>query len=283
MSLTGLRRRHSTETAYARYRPNIPATDFYPVYAWTRYGSDRAPDQLYRVHHSGGTTEVHVNHRRVGNGLVYLGTYHFAAGMDGYVDISNQSSELGRVVIADMIRFGNGMGDIDRGGGVSGQSREDEAGLYWVQWHVDRSQGISSSEYRATSNDRDATVSLSPRYAEYMNRAADGALKDRVFVSFHSNAGGGSSRGVLALFNGNNNSNTRTPNQVLLANTLGREVNDDLVAQNGQFEHNWFIAPRSHLTVATLNLVRSTICASTASLMRRSSKPAFMTIRPTPN
>ena len=41
-----------------------------------------------------------------------------------------------------MIRFGNGMGDIDRGGGVSGLPREDEAGLYWVKWHVDRSQGI---------------------------------------------------------------------------------------------------------------------------------------------
>ena len=30
--------------------------------------------------------------------------------------------------------------------------------------------------FRATSRDRDATVSLSPRYAEYMNRAQDGTL-----------------------------------------------------------------------------------------------------------
>jgi hypothetical protein len=70
-----------------------------------------------------------------------------------------------------------------------------------------------------------------------MNREADGVLADRVFVSFHSNAGGG--RGVLGLYNGNNDPATATPNQFLLANTLGREVNDDLVAQNGQFEHNW--------------------------------------------
>jgi hypothetical protein len=239
-----------TETAYARYRPNIAEDGYYPVYAWTRYGSDRAADQLYRVHHSGGITEVTVNHRRVGNGLVYLGTYYFDAGTDGYVDISNRSSESGRVVIADMIRFGNGMGDIDRGGGVSGLPREDEAGLYWVQWHVDRSQGIPESEYRATSNDRDATVSLSPRYAEYMNREQDGQLSDRVFVSFHSNASGG--RGTLALYNGNNDPSTATPNQFLLANTLGREVNDDMVAQNGQFEHNWF-------NRATVTLDRSDI------------------------
>jgi hypothetical protein len=233
----------ATETAYARYQPNIPQAGFYPIYAWTTSGSNRATDQLYRVNHSGGITEVTVNHRRVGNGLVYLGTYYFEAGTSGYVDISNRSNNAGSVVIADMIRFGNGMGDINRGGGVSGLAREDEAGLYWVQWHVDRAQGIPKSEYRAvdalgnpTQTDRDATVSLSPRYSEYMNREADGAVSDRVFVSFHSNAGGG--RGVVGLHNTSHGGTT--PNQVLLAQNLAQEVNDDLVAQTGQFEHDWF-------------------------------------------
>lgn len=230
----------ATETAVARYQPDLPEAGIYPVYAWTRYGSDRAADQLYRVHHAGGATEVTVNHRRVGNGLIYLGSYYFEEGTDGYVEISNQSSEAGRVVIADMIRFGNGMGDIDRGAGVSGRPREDEAGLYWVKWHVDRSQGIDDSEYRASSDDRSATVSLAPRYAEYMNRQADGSLQDRVFVSYHSNAATGTARGILGLYNGNNDPNAATPNQFFLANTLAKEVNDDLVAQNGQFEHNWF-------------------------------------------
>ena len=230
----------TTETAYARYRPNVTEAGFYPVYAWTRCGSDRTSEQLYRVHHSGGITEVTVNHRRVGNGLVYLGTYYFEDGTDGYVDISNRSSETGKVVIADMIRFGNGVGDIDRGGGISGRDREDEAGIYWVQWHVDRSQGISSSEYRTASSDSSATVSLSPRYAEYMNREADGTLSDRLFVSFHSNAGSGSSRGVLGLYNGNNYASSATPNQFLLADIVASEINDDLVDQNGQFEHDWY-------------------------------------------
>lgn len=227
-----------TETAYARYKPDIEEAGFYPVYAWTRSGSDRAEDQLYRVHHSGGISEVTVNHRMVGNGLVYLGTYYFEQGTEGYVDISNKSDTPGSVVIADMIRFGNGMGDIDRGAGVSGLPREDEAGLYWIMWHVDHSQGIPTSEYRGTSVDRDATVSASPRYAEYMNREAEGTLSDRVFVSYHSNAAGG--RGVLGLYNGNNYATSKTPNMFLLANTLAKEVNDDLVAQNGAFQHNWY-------------------------------------------
>lgn len=228
------------ETAYARYRPNIPEAGFYPVYAWTSSGGDRTTDQLYRVNHAGGATEVTVNHRRVGNGLVYLGTYYFETGTNGYVDISNRSNSAKSVVVADMIRFGNGEGDIDRGGGVSGLAREDEAGLYWVMWHVDRSQGISESDYRETDVDRQATVSLSPRYAAYMNREGDGRLKDRVFVSFHSNAGKGNARGVFGLFNGNNDASTATPNQLLLAKSLAQKVNDDMVAQDGQFEHDWF-------------------------------------------
>ncbi len=224
-----------TETAFARYTPNIPQAGHYPVYAWTPSGANRATDQLYRVNHSGGITEVTVNHRRVGNGTVYLGTYYFEAGSNGFVDISNRSNDAGSIVVADMIRFGNGVGDVQQSGTTSGRDREDEAGLYWVEWHATRSQGIPESEYRTTSNDRNATVSLSPRFSEFMNREADGSLSDRVFVSFHSNAGGG--RGVVGLHNTTQGGDT--PNQLLLATLLGQEVNDDLVDQNGLFEHNW--------------------------------------------
>ncbi|HEX5470841.1 MAG TPA: fibronectin type III domain-containing protein, partial [Lacipirellulaceae bacterium] len=230
------------ETAHARYTPNIPVAGFYPVYAWTSSGGDRATDQLYRVRHSGGATEVTVNHRRVGNGLVYLGTYYFEAGKKGYVDISNRSKSPHSVVVADMIRFGNGMGDISRGkAGISHWERSDESGLYWVMWHANRATGVSQSDYRATNKDRDAAVSFSPRYAAYMNREADGRLADRVFVSFHSNASGPGSkgRGTLGLYNGNNRPSTATPHQPLLARSLASEVNDELVAQNGQFEHQW--------------------------------------------
>ncbi|MEZ6193220.1 MAG: LEPR-XLL domain-containing protein [Phycisphaerales bacterium] len=222
----------ATETAYARYRPNVTEAGFYPVYAWTRSGSDRV-NQLYRVTHAGGTTEVSVNHRRVGNGLVYLGTYYFEAGTGGYVDISNRNNESG-VVIADMIRFGNGVGDINLGHGTSGVLREDEPGVYWIINNL--GQGISSSEYGGSS----ATVSAPPRFAEYMNREQDGSLSDRVFISYHSNAGSGSNRGTLGLVNGNNTPSSATPNQFLLANTVSGEINDDMVALNGTFEHDWF-------------------------------------------
>ena len=229
----------AAESATALYQPKLTVAGVYPVYAWTSSGGNRAADQLYRVHHAGGATEVTVNHRRVGNGLVYLGSYHFAADGSGAVEISNRSKEPGKVVVADMIRFGNGRGDIDRGGGVSGLKREDEAGLYWVMWHVERARGVSAKDYRATDVDRTATISLSPRYSAFMNRESEGPATDRVFVSFHSNAGAGTSRGVLGLFNGNNYASSRTPHQLDLAGLVGKEINTDLVAQAGAFEHDW--------------------------------------------
>src|SRR5688500_13232293 len=111
----------ATETGVARYAPNIPQAGFYPVYTWVSNSSahvnNNLPDQLYRVTHTGGKTEVKVDHRKVGKGWVYLGTYHFDAGSGGYVEVSNKSASAGRA-IADGMRFGNGVGDIDRGGGV---------------------------------------------------------------------------------------------------------------------------------------------------------------------
>lgn len=214
----------ATETATATYRPTIPEAGLYPVYTWVRHGSDRG-DQLYRIRHAGGESEVRLPHHMIGNGWVYLGQYHFNAGADaarGSVVISNlRSSAQGRVIIADAIRFGNGMGSIDRGKGVSGYPREDENSRYWVQAGI--GQGQSSDLYETTGDDEQDSWSAPPRLSAEMNREAAGTVNDRLHISFHSNAGGG--RGVVGLITSN-----PTPNQAALAQLCGREVNDDLVA-----------------------------------------------------
>ncbi len=193
---------NSTGTsAWAIYRPNIPVAGFYPVYAWTRSGSDRVR-QLYRVYHSGGVTDVRVNHERVGLGWVWLGTYYFEAGTNGSVNISNYApgSYLSTdVIIADAIRFGNGMGDIDRGCGVSGFERELEASRYWVQRMV--GQGMSSTLYDLSGyDDNSDNVGAPNRMAVEMNREADGGFYDRIYLGFHSNAGTGTGRGPMGLY-----------------------------------------------------------------------------------
>jgi hypothetical protein len=227
----------ATETATATYTPNISAAGFYPVYTWASHGTNRT-SQLYRVRHTGGEAQVRVPHNMVGSGWIYLGNYYFNAGShatNGAVVISNfrASPTAGGVVIADAIRFGNGMGDvvpISAGTGtptISGYPREEECARYWVQ----RAIGVGGPEsvYERSGDDGSDNVGAPPRMAAHMNREDVGSRYKRLFISFHSNAGGGAARGTLALHNGNH-PGTSTSNQLELAQLIGQEVNDDLVA-----------------------------------------------------
>ncbi len=226
-----------TETATATYTPNISATGFYPVYSWVSHGDNRT-SQLYRIRHTGGESTVRLPHFMVGNGWVYLGTYYFNAGSNpagGSVIISNlePAPRTGSVVIADAIRFGNGRGDVvpvrtDGGTAtISGYPREEEAARYWVQRML--GVGQSASLYETSGSDSSDNVGTPPRMAREMNRESNGNLFKRIFISFHSNAGGGSARGVLALHNGNH-PGASTPNQFRLAQLVGQQVNGQLSA-----------------------------------------------------
>ena len=158
-------------TATATYTPNIPQAGFYPVYTWVLYGTDRTK-QTYTINHTGGSTDVTVDHSIVGSGWVYLGTYHFNQGTsatgEGSVVITNKAPVAGKVVIADAIRFGNGMGDyIFTGSGataISGYPREDENSYHWLARSV--GQGTTVASVIGTSST--ANVSAPSDYAQYM-------------------------------------------------------------------------------------------------------------------
>ena len=85
--------------------------------------------------HKGGVTEFSVNQQIGGGTWVYLGTFEFDKGNNDYgmVVLSNESKENG-VVCADAVRFGGGMGNISRGGTVSGLPRYLEGARYSAQW-----------------------------------------------------------------------------------------------------------------------------------------------------
>lgn len=225
----------ATETATATYTPNIPVAGFYPVYTWVLVGSDRG-DQLYRIRHTGGESQVRIPHHMVGSGWIYLGEYYFNAGVNpasGAVVVSNlRGSAQGSVVIADAIRFGNGMGTVSRGGVVSGYPREDENMRYWIQGNL--AQGQFTSLYDGSGNDESDSWSAPPKVSAYMNREAAGTVLDRIHISFHSNAGGG--RGTMGLITGD-----PTPYQADLAYICGKQVNDELVALGSPpLESAWY-------------------------------------------
>lgn len=237
----------ATETATATYTPTIPLAGFYPVYTWVAHGEDRT-SQLYRIRHTGGEATVRVPHYMVGNGWVYLGTYYFDAGSNsasGAVVISDlqPSPVMGSLVVADAIRFGNGMGTIARGGLVSTYPREEEATRYWVQNSL--GQGQSSDIYDiAGSADETDDFGATARMAREMNFTnVVPSIYKRIYIGFHSNATSGdtntaTARGTVGLYN--NLASLRTPNQVRLATLCGREVTYDLTNMNAHLEVPWY-------------------------------------------
>ena len=107
--------------AMIQWMPDIPASGDYAVYVSYQTLPNSISDAHYKIYHCGTVTDVQVNQQMGGGTWVYLGTYHFGKGRDqnNMVELSNQSAEKG-VVTADAVRFGGGMGNMLRGGTLSG-------------------------------------------------------------------------------------------------------------------------------------------------------------------
>lgn len=121
--------------AYAKWQPFFQKAGRHAVYVSYKSLSNSVSDAHYTVFHQGIATEFVVNQAMGGGTWVYLGTFDFDGGssVDNCVMLTNQSSSKG-VVCADAVRFGGGMGNISRGGTVSGLPRSIEAARYYAQW-----------------------------------------------------------------------------------------------------------------------------------------------------
>ncbi|MEM7201058.1 MAG: GerMN domain-containing protein [Planctomycetota bacterium] len=165
------------ETATATWTVPVPSAGRYPVYVFYRGSGNRAPDARYRIAHTGGVAEVFVDQTRDDRRWRHLGDFWFDG--EARVVLSNQSAAAGRVVIADAVRVGAGVGSIPRGAGTSGKPRWQEACRYWAEF-----TGAPSSVFDVPGcSDSCDDVTARPRYAEW--RGAD------AYLSVHTNAGGG--------------------------------------------------------------------------------------------
>lgn len=133
--ITTERKKKNKDQAFAEWVPTLPAKGEYAVYVSYRTLPNSVNDARYLVFHNGGVTEFKVNQKIGGGTWVYLGTFEFDKGNNDYgmVVLSNESSEHG-VVCADAVRFGGGMGNIERGGKTSGLPRYLEGARYSAQW-----------------------------------------------------------------------------------------------------------------------------------------------------
>ncbi len=198
----------NTATATATWTPTLPAAGWYPIYVWYLHSGNRSVDARFVVHHAGGETVVTLSQEVHGQTWRFLGEYYFNAGSAGSVTLSNQSSDLDQVVIADAVRFGGGVGD-------SGEPRFEEAALHYAAF-----QG-----YGDAPND----VVARPLYAEW-ELAKGYANEDAVFLSWHTNCCNASGTEAFIYDGG------ATPGSAELRNFVQAEIVSDLRAD---WNPNW--------------------------------------------
>ena len=119
----------------ATYQPRFRQAGRYAVYVSYQSLPNSVDDALYTVWHKGERTQFRVNQQMGGGTWVYLGTFDFDAGYSEFnrVTLTNQSNRNG-VVTTDAVRFGGGMGNIERFGQTSGMPRAIEGARYYAQW-----------------------------------------------------------------------------------------------------------------------------------------------------
>ena len=151
------------------WKADIPQRGEYAVYVSYKTVQGSVSAARYTVHHLGGESSFIVNQRMGGSTWIYLGTFEFAKGSEGYVELDNRTPEGYRhdpsgIITADAVRFGGGMGNITRGRkfdpqndtiphyapSVSGLPRSMEAARYWLQW-----AGVPTSVYSQNDGTND--------------------------------------------------------------------------------------------------------------------------------
>ena len=104
--------------AVAAWYADIPEDGEYAVYVSYKSLPNSTEDAHYTVNYSGGSREFRVNQTMGGGTWIYLGTFPLAAGYsdtEPVVTLTNISDkEADRIVTADAVKIGGGMGNIAR-------------------------------------------------------------------------------------------------------------------------------------------------------------------------
>lgn len=187
------------EESLAEWYPDIPEKGKYGVYVSYQTVRNSTDEALYSVYHAGGRTDFRVNQQMGGGTWIFLGYFHFDEGNSHKITLTNRSSRAGRIVIADAVKIGGGMGNIARmphpdgfekentkssekqlaketlipkinySPETSGYPRYTEGARYWMQW-----AGVPDSVYNRTEGKNDYTDDYASRGA-WVNWLAGGS------------------------------------------------------------------------------------------------------------
>ena len=176
----------------ARWVPRITQPGDYAVYVAYRSLPNSTEQARYTIHHAGITTSVAVNQTMGGGTWIYLGHYYFRGDADEAVSLTNRSEKAGKVITADAVRFGGGIGSVARApmddseweAETSGFPRFTEAARYWLQW-----AGMPDSVYSSTAfaDDYRDDIFARPRWVNWLREEAH--IPVDLSFAFHTDAG----------------------------------------------------------------------------------------------
>lgn len=216
--------------SYIVWRPEIPEDGEYAVYVSYASLPESTSAAEYIIAHDGDETSMIVNQKMGGSTWIYLGTYPFKQGNDGYVKLTNMipqgyPQEKNAVVTADAVRFGGGMGNIARREKesekepvISGMPRYAEGARYWLQWAGTDKEIYSPNEleddYKDDFMSRGDWVEWISR-GSHMNPSKKGmGIPVDLSLGFHSDAGvtpNDSIVGTLAIYTYKSENETKLP------------------------------------------------------------------------
>lgn len=201
----------------AEWIPNIPETGKYAVYVSYKSLANSAKDARYSVYYKGGENHFKINQTMGGGTWIYLGHYMFEKGKNPAfkVVLSNYGVTPGKVITADAVKIGGGMGNIARYSkqqvdewtkqpdslktdvtqlySLSNYPRFTEGARYWLQW-----AGVPDSIYSRTGGVNDYSDDFQSRgfWVNYLAGGSSVLPKSKglgipvdLAFAFHSDAG----------------------------------------------------------------------------------------------
>lgn len=186
--------KNKSRISFISYKPYFPEDGKYAVYVSYQTLQKSISDAEYIVYHKGQETHFRINQQIGGGTWVYLGSFKFDKGISEYnkVILTNQSSKKG-IVTSDAIRFGGGMGNIQRGGKTSGYPRSLEGARYYAQWagapySVYSSKG-GFDDYGDDINTRSYITNWLSGGSEYVPTIDGKGVPIELSLAIHSDAG----------------------------------------------------------------------------------------------
>jgi hypothetical protein len=175
------------KTSICTWLPDIPEKGNYGVYISYAGGKNSTKDARYTVYHSGGKTEFNINQSMGGGTWIFLGFFEFDKGLNeqGKIVLTNTGKEKGKILTADAVKIGGGMGNIARGEPLetSGRPRYVEGSRYWLQW-----AGLPDSVYSWTKGEKDYTDDYQSR-GLWVNHLIHSNVPMDAVLAFHTDAG----------------------------------------------------------------------------------------------